>query len=683
MLNRTCGLAALVFVMALPLAGRGSDEPFAYTPVARGINPATFDSTYKPCDDFYHFVNARWQASNPVPPEYGSWSLGHEIYENNNKILKQILEDVSAQSPAQGTMDQKIGDFYYSAMDSVAIEAAGISPLHDQLAKIDAIANLKDLAAVIGGNHAGGRNSFFDIDAEQDITNSDQVILYASQGGLGLPDRDYYTRDDEASKKIREQYVAHVARMLTFLGIDEASAKTQADAVMGIETKLAKASLTNVESRDPSTWYNLKTAVEADQLTPEFSWEDYLAAIGIPQVTSFSLTPEKFFVALNDVFMASSLDDLKSYLRWHLIDASASYLNAAIVQADFDFFGTVMGGRKELRPRWKRALGSVSHYIGEGLGQLYVEKMFPPQSKERALAMVNDLKAAFKQRLENLTWMSDETKARAIGKLDSLGEKIGYPDKWRDYSKLEFDRGNYLDNVRRGRAFERRRNLNKIGKPVDTTEWGMNPQTVNAYYNPLKNEIVFPAGILQPPYFDGQADDAVNYGAMGAIIGHEMTHGFDDMGSKFDAKGNMEEWWTPQDRARFDSLTEQIVKQFDAYKVDDSLAVNGKLTLGENIADLGGLNIAYQALQIARKGKKDPMIDGYTQNQRFFLSFAQAWRSNYTPETITLQVNTDPHSPDQFRVLGPLSNMTAFEKAFGCSDNDPMMRPPDKRIVIW
>ncbi len=684
MVKRISGLAALMLAAGLLIVGCGTTEQAAYQPVTRGIASADFDTTVLPCQDFYQYVNGNWRARNPVPPQYGSWGLMHELYENNLKVQKQILEDVSAKSQPKGSVAQKLGDFFASAMDSAAIEAAGIEPLREDFARIEAIASLADLQTLVAGYPLEGVGVFFDAGAEQDVTNSEQVILYVGQGGLGLPDRDYYTREDSASQVLRQQYAAHVARMLALSGVDEAAAQGRAEAIMAIETRLAKASLTNVESRDPSNWYNWKTMAQVDSLTPRFSWGKYLAEIGIPQVESFSISPEKFFVEMNAILAETPLDDLKSYLRWHLVDNAAPYLSSTFVTADFEFNGTTLGGRKEQHPRWKRALGRINAYIGEGMGQLFVERTFPPESKRKAMELVTNLKTAFRNRLSNLAWMSDGTKATALAKLEAFGQKIGYPDKFRDYSALEIDRGRYLDNVRNGRRFETRRNLNKLGKPVDPGEWEMNPQEVNAYYHPLKNEIVFfAAGILQPPYFDGEADDAVNYGAIGMVIGHEMTHGFDDMGSRFDADGNMVEWWTAEDRRKFDSVTAQLVAQFNEFTVADGVPVNGQLTLGENIADLGGLTIAFEALQLARQGKADPMIDGFTQHPRFFLSFAQAWRAKQTPESSTLQVNPAEHSPDHLRVMGPLSNMAAFQAAFGCGDDSPMMRPTDQRIVIW
>jgi len=684
MLRITTGLTALAVLMVVALVGCGQVETTErIEPVARGIDQANFDTTYQPCQDFYQYANGNWLKNNPVPEEYGSWSLMHEVYENNNDIQKKIVNDDALQSAPEGSIAQKITDLYRGALDTVAIDAAGLAPLEGDFEKIAAIASIKDLQDVITAYHVEGINMLFDLTAMQDLVNSEQVMLYITQGGLGLPDRDYYTRDGEADITLRGQYVDHVAAMFVLLGDDKASARLQAESILAIETQLAEKSLTNVESRDLANWHKINTIDEANGVTPNLSWGEYLAELGLQELESFSLAPNKFFVEMNKMFEDVSLDDWKNYLRWHLVNISTPYMPMEFDRQDFAFNGVILGGRKEQQDRWKRALTRVNTFLGEGLGKLYVERVFPPESKTKALEMINNLKTALGARLSNLEWMSDETKVKALEKLDAFGQKIGYPDKWRDYSSLKIDKGYHIDNIRRGRAFEMRRNLDKIGKPVDPTEWGMTPQTSNAYYTPLKNEIVFPAGMLQPPYFDGEIDDAVNYGAMGAVMGHEMLHGFDDKGSHFNKDGNMEDWWTDEDRAKFEERTAMLVKQFNDYIAVDDLHVNGELTLGENIADMGGLRVAYDALQLASAGKEDPVIDGLTRDQRFFLSFAQIWRANTTTEALKLRVQSDPHSPRHLRVLGPLSNMDEFAAAFGCEGAGDMMRPAEERIKIW
>ncbi len=517
----------------------------------------------------------------------------------------------------------------------------------------------------------------------QDLMNSEQYIMYAVQGGLGLPDRDYYTREDEESVELRAKYVAHVSTMLQLLGDAPEEAQAAAEAILALETRLAEASLTNVELRNPANYYNIQTIGGADEATPNFSWAEYFDRMGLGELETFSYAHPKFFAEMNAVMEEISIDTWKDYLRWHAIDTFAPYLSDDFVNADFAFYGTTLRGTEELRPRWKRVIDRTSESLGEALGEVYVERAFPPETKRRADEMIENLRAAVRMRIQGLEWMGDETTAKALEKLGTFVSKIGYPDEWCDYSRLEVGTESYLANVRAGNAFETRRNLDKIGQPIDRNEWGMSPQTINAYYNPVMNEIVFPAAIMQPPFFDGEMDDAVNYGAMGGVIGHEFMHGFDDQGSRFDAQGNMVNWWTDEDRARFESRTDKLVEQYNGFVAVDDLHVNGELTLGENIGDLAGITMAYYALQAALEQNDPDEIDGFTPHQRFFLSWAQAWRRNYRDEAIRLQVNTDPHSPSMFRANGPLANMPEFAAAWGCKEGDPMVRPADKRADIW
>jgi len=649
-----------------------------------GLDRANLDTTVSPCVDFYQYANGGWLKNNPIPAAYSVWGIDQEMKERNDSLLHKILEDAAANPNApKGTNLQKIGDFYAAAMDTAKIESAGLAPLKPDFDRITAIASIKDLQAAINYFHATGDQMLFGADADQDLKNSEKEIAYCTQDGLGLPDRDYYTRPDSESQKIRTQYVEHVANMLHLLGDKPEDAKAEAQAIMGIETKLAEASLTNVEQRDPMTWYNMVTVADADKKTPNFSWTAYFKAIGHPEVTEFSFAHPKFFAQMDSLLSSVPLADWKNYLRWHLIHQSAPYMGAAFVNENFNFYAKTLSGTKELRPRWKRVLDVSNRMLGEALGQLYVEKAFPPKSKERAKEMIQNLMVAFKARIENLPWMSDSTKKMAMVKMAAFTPKIGYPDKWRDYSKLTIDRSSYVENVRRADAFEFARHMNRLGKPVDRTEWGMSPQTINAYYNPTMNEIVFPAAMLQPPVFDGDMDDAVNYGAMGAVMGHEMSHGFDDEGSQFDGQGNLKNWWTASDKKEFDARAALLVSQFDNYIAVDTMHCNGKLTLGENIGDLGGLWIAYDALQLALKGKERKLIDGFTPEQRFFLSWAQSWRANWRPEMIKLLVNTNPHSLNKLRVNGPLSDMDVFKKAFGCGDGTPMVRVDKDVVRIW
>ncbi len=673
-------ISAVLLIAALG-CGTGHDEQS--TTNVHGIDPANFDTTCQRCQDFYQYANGTWLANNPVPDEYGSWGTTHEVYERNNLLLKEILEEVSASNPEKGTVAQKIGDFYASGMDLDEINKHGVEPLKADFDRIAAISSVDELCTVVSEYHAEGINLIFDAQAMEDLMNSSMVNLYVTQGGLGLPERGYYIREDDETTDLRRQYVEHIANMFVLLGDDSTSAKSHAEAVMALETKLAEASWSATDMRNFPAWYRVKSVDEMAALAPNFPWKKYLGTIGLSRVDRMSMGPEGYFEGMNKALTEVPLDDWKQYCRWQLIDINAFYVGEDFDREHFRFFSTVLNGTKERSDRWKRVLGPVNGFLGEGLGQLYVEKAFPPASKKLALEMVGNLKTALRERLANLDWMSAETREKALIKLDAFSQKIGYPDKWQDYSALEIDDVPFVVNARAGRRFAKEDELSQVGKAPDPTEWAMNPQTVNAYYNPLKNEIVFPAGMLQPPYFDGEIDNAVNYGAMGAIIGHEMLHGFDDGGSRFDKDGNMAEWWTEEDRAKFEERTDKLVAQFANYVAIDSLHVNGELTLGENIADLGGLRMAYRALQIANEGKEDPMIDGFTQEQRFFLSYAQAWRQNITDESLKLQVQTDPHTPNRFRLLGTTSNLDEFQEAFGCSDDDPVMRARADRIKIW
>ena len=650
----------------------------------RGLDPNNFDNSCEPCKDFYQFSNGNWLKNNPIPAEYSAWGMGHEVYERNLDLLKEILEEASQKTNApEGSAWQKIGDFYASAMGTERIEAEGAAPLQSDWKRINSMSSKQDIQKVVTAYHAEGFNMLFDLDAIEDLKNSEEIIAYATQGGLGLPDRDYYTREDDESVELRAKYVEHVANMFKLLGDDPEAARTQAEKILAMETRLAEVSLTNVELRDPANFYNVVAMDEADQLSGNFAWSEFFDGIDQGQLTSFSYAHPKFFEKMNKMMDEVPIDDWKSYMRFHVVSGAAPFLSSAFVDENFDFYSTTLRGTEELRPRWKRVLTVADGVLGEVLGEIYVERAFPPRSKQKALDMVNDLRAALRVRLENLEWMSDETKEKALAKYASFRAKIGYPDKWRDYSDLEITRGSYFENVRRGRAFARADQLAQIGEPIDETRWEMNPQTVNAYYHPLKNEIVFPAAMLQPPYFDPDMDDAVNYGAMGAVIGHELMHGYDDQGSKFDADGNMQDWWTETDRTNFEARTAGIVSQFSSYVAVDTQTVNGELTQGENIADLGGLIIAYAALQSRLEGNEQTKIDGFTPEQRFFLSWAQAWRTNYRDEGLKLQLNTDPHSPGKFRTNGPLSNLAEFHEAFGCTKENQMVRSGEEHVNIW
>jgi putative endopeptidase len=651
----------------------------------RGIDKANFDTSVSVCADFYQYANGGWEKNNPIPAAYSSWGMMNELSERNLAVLHQILDDAAqARSKAKpGTAQQKIGDFYASAMDEAGIEKAGIEPLKTELGEIAALKSRNDLLALINRWHANGLGVLFGFGKEADLKNSAMNIAYATQGGLGLPDRDYYTRDDADSKALRDKYVAHVERMLAMIGTDAKQAKADAVAIMALETRLAKASLTQLELRDPNKSYNIVALDAAGKATPNFDWNALLAAIGRKDITTFSLSHPVFFAEMDKALADTPVATWQAYLRWHLIDTAAPYLSKAFVDADFDFSGRTLRGAKELRPRWKRVVDSVNGNLGEALGELFVAKTFPPEAKAEMLTMVRNLLTALKQRLQNLDWMSEETKQEAMAKFATFTPKIGYPDRWRDYSKLEIKPQHYWHNVRAGIAFETQRRFAQIGQPVDKSEWGMLPQTVNAYYNPLANEIVFPAAILQPPYFDLKADAALNYGSIGGVIGHEIMHGFDDQGSQFDAKGNLRMWWTDEDRAKFNERTAKLVQQFDGFIAIDDLHVNGKLTLGENIADLGGLLVSYDAWRAATENQRLAPIDGLTPDQRFFHGWAQGWRRQHTEQDLKLRLNTDVHAPARFRVLGPYANIDAFAAAFDCKVGDNMVAKPDAKVVIW
>ena len=683
-LRRTAAAIMLAAVAAVIGCGTqvAQTEEVSTTNI-RGIDPRNFDTTCAPCKDFYQYANGTWLKNNPVPKEYGSWGTFHEVFERNNKLLKQILDEVSAGRHAAGSVAQKIGDFYACGMDTAAINRTGIEPLKADFERINAISSIPELCRVISEYHAEGMDMLFDTDALEDLYNSSMTNLWATQAGLSLPERDYYTRDDSASVKLREQYVEHMTNMFKLLGDDSGAAAAHAQAVLALETRLAEASWTQSDMRNYPAWYRVKTVAEVKQLAPNFDWDGYFGSLGLTGVSSISFGPEQFFTGMSSALVEIPLDDWKQYLRWNLITTNAFYLGEEFDKEDFRFFGTILGGSQERQERWKRVLGPINNFMGEALGQLFVERAFTPETKTRALEMVNNLKIALRESIQNLDWMSDATKAKALEKLDAFKTKIGYPDKWRDYAGLQIGKVSFVENARAGRAFDAKFKLSKVGKTPDPAEWDMNPQTVNAGYNPVKNEIIFPAGILQPPFFDGAIDDAVNYGAMGIAIGHETTHGFDDSGRRFDKNGNMADWWTEEDSKRYEERSAKLVEQFNGYYVADSVQVNGALCLGENIADLGGLRLTLRALEIASQGKTDPMIDGFTQPQRLFLSYAQVWRNSTTPEAEKLQVQSDSHPPAHFRVIGPLGHLEEFQKAFGCKEGDPTVRPPDQRVQIW
>jgi putative endopeptidase len=683
------GVFVLIFVgtvgaMARPRDG-GSDAAggvAADTPGYWGFDTKNLDRSCKPCDDFFEFAMGGWMKANPIPPQYPRWGSFTVLLDKNQQNLRTILEAEEKTTSAAGSNGQKIGDFYASCMDTTAIDAAGAKAIEPELGKIAAVKSAAELQAEAARLQENGIGVMFRFGSRQDAKDSSQVIATANQGGLGLPERDYYLRDDEKSKKLRDDYVKHATKLFELLGDPADKAAAEAGTVMAIETSLAKASMSNVEVRDPNKTYNRMTAEEVQKLTPDFSWTAYFAEVGQPGLKELNVGQPEFFKALNAQLTTTSLDDWKTYLRWRLVDVTAPGLSEPFVTEDFDFHDKDLRGAKEILPRWKRCVTATDRSLGEALGQVYVERYFPPEAKAHALEMVHNLVSALHDDLQTLPWMSADTRTQATAKLQAFGVKIGYPDKWRDYSGLKIDRTSYMQNELRSAAFEFHRQVEKIGKPVDRTEWGMTPPTVNAYNRSSMNEIVFPAGILQPPFYDPKADDAVNYGGMGAVIGHEITHGFDDQGSKFDGKGNLRDWWTADDQKNFKERATCVSDQFDGYVVDGDLHENGKLVLGESIADLGGLTIAYAAYEKSLEGKpRPPEKDGFTAEQRFFLGWAQVWGANERIEYARLQTNTDPHPLARFRGNGPLSNMADFAKAFGCKKGDAMVR--EKACKIW
>jgi len=647
------------------------------------LNSADLDPAIAACTDLNGFVNSSWLKANPVPNDQTTWGSFEILRERSLEVQHALVQQAAASQAKAGSVEAKIGDIWKTGSDEAKIEAAGIAPLQPQLDKIAALNDTAAITQYLRDSQAQGQGVLFSLFANADYKDSANVIAYVGQGGLGLPEKGYYF--DASQAKIREAYVAYIAQALTLSGMDAAQAKTQAQAVMDFETRLAKASLSRIELRDPAKRYNPMSAADADKLTPNFSWTALFETLKVPAAQKFSLAQPGFFSEVDKMLTEVPASTWQAYLRFHTVDDAAPYLSSAFEKANFDFYGTTLRGQKEMQPRWKRVLESVNTSIGEGLGQLYVDAVFPAESKEQMQHLVENLSVALKARLEKLEWMGEDTRRKALEKWASFTPKIGYPDKWRDWSGFETNADSYLGNMQAARAFNYRYMLNKIGKPVDKTEWGMTPQTVNAYYNATKNEIVFPAAILQAPFFDAKADPALNYGGIGAVIGHEMMHGYDDSGSQFAANGNFDNWWTDSDRKAFTGRTDQLVAQFDGYESLPGVNVKGKLTLGENIGDLGGLTVAYDALQMALKEnpKANVAVDGYTQDQRFFMNWATVWRRNFTDGELRVRLNTDPHAPANFRANGAPSNMPAFAKAFECKPGDAMVRADDKRVVIW
>ncbi|MDB4949812.1 MAG: family metallopeptidase [Gemmatimonadetes bacterium] len=671
-------LATAAAMLALGAGTLAAQNAAAAAPPA-----AHADTACAACTDFYRFANQKWLDSTTIPAAYPSWGSFYELYERNQGVLRTILDAASANhAAAPGSTDAKLGAFYGTCMDSTAAETAGAAPIRPWLDRIAAASTPSQVQAVAASMRHDGMTALWSLGSTQDDKASTRVVASISQGGLGLPDRDYYLKTDSASVALRKDYVDHVSRVFQLLGETPAAAGAHAARVLAIETAMAGAQMTRVQQRDPNAIYHKLSMAELRALAPNVEWATWMRELRVPAVDSVIVRQPEFVRVAGGLLRTVPVADWKAYLRWHAADEAAPYLSKAWVNENFRF-NSKLNGAKELLPRWKRCLESTDGSLGELLGQAYVQRTFTPEAKARALNIVRNLQAALHDRLGALSWMSDSTKRQAIGKLDAFMQKIGYPDRWRDYSGLPVQRRAFVLNVLAAQRFERDRQISKIGQPVDRAEWGMSPPTVNAYYNPALNEIVFPAGILQQPFFDPAADDATNYGGMGAVIGHEMTHGFDDEGRQYDAQGNLRDWWTAEDARLYNAQAERIRSQFAGYTAVDTLHLNGQLTSGENIADLGGLTIAYAALQKSMEGKPHEVINGYTPEQRFFLSWAHIWREQSRPEYARYLVTVDPHSPGRWRVNGPLANMPEFAQAFQCKAGDPMVRADADRVRIW
>jgi putative endopeptidase len=641
------------------------------------------DKAVDPASDFFHYAAGNWIKANPVPADKSRWGAFIELQERNWFLIHGILDATAANKDRSDATAQKVGDFFRSAMDTNRLEELGFKPILADLKRIDNLKDPKDLLSLLADFHQHGIRACFAEGVSPDAKNSAVYAFELSQGGLGMPDRDYYLT--EAFAKQREAYAAYIAKMFVLLGEQPALAKAHSATVMEIETSLAKASKPRVDLRDPIANYHKFAVADIVRDYPDLPFSRYLAAMGLDTMPDIIICQPEFMQALYELAKERPLDDWKVYLRWHRVNTAAPYLHAAAEDEAFAFYGKVLRGQLEPEPRWQRAAKVIDSEIGEALGQLFVAQYFPPSARARMLELVGNIKAVFHDRLQKLEWMTEATRAKALAKFDRFTTKIGHPDKFRDYSKVEVRADDYLGNVERATAFESRRELARVGQPVDRSEWHMTPETVNAYFNPSQNEIVFPAGILQPPFFDVEMDDAVNYGAIGVVIGHEITHGYDDQGRKYDADGNLNDWWTDADAKDFEARAQKVVDQYNAYKALPGLHVNGKLTLGENIADLGGCSIAYEALQraLAKDPAKRKKIDGFTPEQRFYLSFSQVWRINCREAEIRRLITVDPHSPGQFRGIGAHVNVQEFYDAFGIKAGAPMWRPPELRAKIW
>jgi len=650
----------------------------------KDLNVDYISTDVNPGDNFYKFVNEGWIKEHPIPDDesrFGSFDL---LAKKTKEKVKVILEECRDKDAEKGSIEQKIGDFYELGMDTNKIEQKGLKPLEEELSRIESIKTTEDVQNQFTHFHNFSIGSFFGIGASADAKNSDMNIAQLSQGGLGMSDRDYYVKDDERSKEIRKAYKDYVSRIFQLAGDSKEKAEAKTETIMELETRLAEASMTRLERRDPKKTYNKMKLADVKNNYSNFNWDNYFNGLGIDVPSEINVRQPGFFNEANKMVVDVPVEKWKTYFRWNLLNSSANYLTEDFVQAHFDFYGKEMQGKEEMQERWRRVLDVTNYILGDAVGKKFVEKHFPPEAKKRMVKLVENLRDGFSKRIDNLEWMTEETKEKAHEKLATMNKKIGYPDEWRDFSELEIGKDSYFQNVMAGRKFQKQYQLDKIGKPVDEDEWFFPPQTVNAYYAPSMNEICFPAGILQPPFFYLEGDDAVNYGAIGAVIGHEMTHGFDDQGKQYDKDGNLNNWWKEEDNKNFKNRSQVLVKQYDKKTVLDTVHANGELTLGENIADLGGLSIAYTAFQMATEDKELPeKIDGYTPKQRFFLAWGRVWAQNIRDKEILRRTKEDVHSLGVHRVNGPIANMDRWYEAFNVSKDDSLYLPEDKRAKIW
>jgi putative endopeptidase len=646
-----------------------------------GIDTAGIDTKCKPCDDFWRFANGLWIDQNPIPSNQAGWGTMAVMADGNRERLRVLLEDASKSQAPAGTNQRKIGDLYAACMDTEALEKAGTKPIAGDMARIAKVSNVGELAALLSSFQKDSGTGPLRIGARQDAKNSSETVVAVGGGAISLPERDYYFRTDERTKRIRAEFVNHVAKTLALAGLPDTQA--QAEAVLAFETKLAEAQLTNVQRRDPNATYNALGIKGTAELVPTFDWKGTFKLLGIPDNTQVIVSEPNYLKAVEREFRSTPIETWKTWLRWKTLSEAAPHLTAAFRDETFRFRSTVLSGVKEQEPRWKTCTAMVDRTLGDALGQIFVEKHFPAAAKVRMDQLVENLRVTLKEQITESKWMDEETKKNAVLKLQAFQSKIGYPNQWRDYSAVKIDRADLAGSLDSAQLERRMYGLSKIGKPLDRNDWGMTPPTVNAYYSPLKNEIAFPAGILQPPMFDREADDAANYGAIGAVIGHEMGHGFDDQGAKFASNGDLRDWWTPEDLKKFQARAQCVIDQFNNLDVGEGLRHNGKLVIGEAMGDLSGLKLAYRAYKRALNGKEAPVIDGYTGDQRFFLAFARVWATHMRPEAMRLRLTTDPHPLGRFRAIGTLQNMPEFHQAFQCKPGDAMVRPKNEQCDIW